>query len=174
MKYLKIYYAFWALILLLNSCGPSQKDCDVSPASIENLITITPIQSQFRVNDTLTIACTIPAQNTYFSDFNLNIFRETGDTRAVWIMVNNSQLLRNQELITRKGFFDAGFFIMVYSEICDCYEFEADLILSEIATYNVSTSNSIDFRDAGCDGYVINSSFPWINSPNLLEFEVVP
>lgn len=105
MKYLKIYYAFWALILLLNSCGPSQKDCDVSPASIENLITITPIQSQFRVNDTLTIACTIPAQNTYFSDFNLNIFRETGDTRAVWIMVNNSQLLRNQELITRKGFF---------------------------------------------------------------------
>lgn len=175
MKRLKRILLLLATCVLIVSCFPGEPDCEGGSEIVENLISITPIQSRFRVNDTLTLACTVPAQNTYFGDFDLNIFRETGNAQAVWTLINGSQLLRNQELITRKGFFDAGFFIAVYDAACDCYEFEADLVLNEFGSYTVSTSNNIFFNDlSGCDDYFIETTFPWVNQPNLLEFEVVP
>jgi|GEM_PF-6988043 len=156
------------------SCVPSLKDCDVAIATVENLISITPVQSQFQVGDILTIACTIPAQNTYFGGFDQNIFNLTGDTTALWSYGSGSLIIGDQQLIVRKGAIAAPNFLAIYNPACDCYEFEADLILSEIGTYGESISSTITIRKADCDGFRIEPSFPWTNFPNRLEFEVVP
>ena len=73
----------------------------------------------------------------------------------------------------RKGILDGGFFVAVYDAACDCYEFEADLVLSEVGSYNTSTVNTFDFLN-NCDGFSLETTFPWVNQPNVLEFEVVP
>lgn len=156
----------------LMSCGPSLKDCDVLSGFEEGLVVVTPIQPIFRQGDTLTISCNIPAQNGYFLR-NRNIFDEIGDAQATWTFVNGREIIRNQQLIVRKGFLDGPFFIAVYDAACDCYEFEADLVLSEVGSYNTSTVNTFDFLN-NCDGFSLETTFPWVNQPNLLEFEVVP
>lgn len=173
MKYIKFHLLWWPMILLLNSCGPDKGDCDVTPAIVDNLVSLTPIQSQFRVGDTLTISCAIPNQNNFFIN-NINILMATGNNRMIYTLVEGSELIGVQQLILRKGDLDGSFFVAVYNSECDCYEFEADLILSEIKSYSIFLGNDFDIRDSSCDGFTIDSSFPWINQPNLLEFDVIP
>ncbi len=173
MKYIKFYLLWWPIILLLNSCGPDKGDCDVTPAIVDNLVSLTPIQSQFQVGDILTISCNIPAQNTFVGN-SVNIFQATGDGSALWSLGNGSALIRNQQLIIRKGSVEVNNLVAIYSSACDCYEFDADLILTDPGVYNFRFNNQFYFIDSGCDGYAIETTFPWINFPNVLEFEVVP
>lgn len=173
MKSIKFYLISWPLVLLLNSCGPEKGDCDVVTAIVDNLVSLTPIQSQFSVGDTLTISCAIPNQNNFFIS-NTNILMATGNNRMIYTLVEQSELIGNQQLILRKGDLDGPYYVAVYNAACDCYEFEAALILSEIKSYSIFLGNDFDIRDSSCDGFTIDSSFPWVNRPNLLEFEVVP
>jgi hypothetical protein len=64
--------------------------------------------------------------------------------------------------------------VAIYDPICDCYEFEADLVLSDAKVYNVILTNLFDVKDDGCDLYSVETSAPWINFPNQIEFELVP
>lgn len=125
------------------------------------------------MNDTLTISCNIPSRKHFYGD-ERDIFSETSNSRARWSFRSGSELIGDQELIVRKGELDGPFFVDVYDPICDCYEFEADLILSEVDTYNIFIGNVFDFIGENCDRFFIESNFPWINEAGILEFEVEP
>lgn len=173
MKNLKLCIILLSFCSVFSNCDPKCPNPDSSSTFVENLVSITPIRSQFQVNDTLTLICTIPSQNIYFGNFETNIFRETAVDRALWRFSDVNTLLANQQLIVRKGFQDGPFFLALYNASCDCYEFEADLILSEIGSYSFSTSHNLQMLN-DCGGYLIDTTFPWVNQPNVLEFEVVP
>jgi hypothetical protein len=77
-------------------------------------------------------------------------------------------------VIIRKGDSDGNYFVAIYNETCDCYEFEADIILSQIKSYDVNLSFAFNFIGEDCDRFFLETSVPWINFPNQIEFEVVP
>ncbi|MFT5926163.1 MAG: hypothetical protein ACI9WL_000906 [Rubritalea sp.] len=173
MKKISTYFSIFSLFFLINSCFPGDPDCGGCSTLVENLVRITPIQSQFQVNDTLNITAVLPSQNNC-SGTDLNIFALTSNTRAEFIFGDGFRLIGDQELIIRKGERDGNNFVAIYDPICDCYEFEADLVLSDAKVYNVILTNLFDVKDDGCDLYSVETSAPWINFPNQIEFELVP
>jgi hypothetical protein len=52
-------------------------------------------------------------------------------------------------------------------------EFEADLILSGVETYQIELRNEFDFIGEDCNRFYIKSNFPWINTFCVIEFEVI-
>jgi hypothetical protein len=131
------------------------------------------MHNQFQVNDTLRLSCRIPLTNNYYG-FSSNFLETTSNPRALFLLGEGSALIGDQELIIRKGERDGNNFVAIYDPICDCYEFEADLVLSDVNDYNVILSNLINVKGDGCDLYSVETSAPWINFPNQIEFELVP
>lgn len=172
---MKKLVVFLIVAIMIYGCIPfGDENCNNATKRVDVfLVSVTPIQSHFQVNDTLTIVATVPAQNDFYG-FDRNLFEETGDTSATFIFANSSEVIGDQELIIRKGGKNGLLFEAFYNPSCDCYEFEADLVLSHPAVYSTIITNEFDFIGEGCDQLFLESTFPWVNQPNLLEFEVVP
>jgi hypothetical protein len=96
MKKLFIYLLIICCFILFTKCTRDGVDCNDGRIFVENLASLTPIQSQFQVNDTLRLSCRIPLTNNYYG-FSSNFLETTSNPRALFLLGEGSHSLETKK-----------------------------------------------------------------------------
>ena len=164
-----------SLLFLLTAC-PGEEDCfDLgSTTRVNDLILLTPKQTEYSQGDEVTLSLSIPATNSYFGN-EINLFQETGDDSALLILGFN-QLFLDNHLSFING--DEGnsesnnWYIAYYNQDSQKYELEIEISLDRVGQYSFYSDSFIDFDGGGCNKFSINTNVLW-EGVDLIEFTVV-
>lgn len=171
-KLLKITGLF-LLLATLTGC-PGEEDCfDMgSTAKVDNLITISPLQTTYNQGDTITFKTTIPAQNNYFGE-PLNLFEKTNDFEPK--LTTSSDLFFNNQLNFIKGRQgnEINWFNILYNPNDGKYELEIKITLNKVGNYSFITNDSFEFQGSTkCNRYRLDTNIEGSNSEGKIEFTV--
>ena len=165
------------LILLLTTLTgcPGDEDCSDfgSSTRVDNLITLTPVQTTYNQGDIITLKSEIPASNYYFGDF-LNLFDKTNDYNA--LLVTSSNLFIDNQLLFIKGTqgSETNWFNASYNPENGIYELEIQITLNRLGNYSFITNDSFYFQGSSqCNRYRLDTNI--VNNepgPGVIEFTV--
>lgn len=158
------------LFFLLTAC-PGEEDCfDMgSTTRVNDLIQLTPEQTEYNQGDLVTLNLTIPATNSYFGN-ELNLFQETGDDLAR-LRLGSFDLFTDNELNFIIGSQADYRFYMPYNSDNDTYELTLEITLNKVGYYSFVTDETIEIIGNGCDRYIIDTNILW-QGDAIIEFTV--
>lgn len=161
-------------ILLLYGC-PDRNDCDDFGriAQVDNLIQWTPVQTQYRQGDVITLTVEIPAVNNYLGS-SVNILEQTGNQNALLLLSTDNFQVGNQ-LTFIKGFQEreVNWFGLTHNPVSGNYELKIEITLNRLGDYNFPTQDRIDFLGRNCNRYFIDTNIEWPTFGQVT-FEVIP
>lgn len=170
-----IVVLFFVCQLTLTCCR-GDWDCNYYTLATEeeNLLSLTPIQSNYNQGDVVTLKGIIPSVNNYFVGQEVNLFGQTNDYSALLILQFNELFIGNElTFISGSQGEHKNWFEVPYNPNTGNYEFEVKVKLNKAGHYFLSNSGEVYFQESNveCIGYVINTTVSWIpNSP--IEFDV--
>lgn len=176
IKTIKFLGLFLLLTTLTGCPGGDQGDCfDYgSSARVDNLITLTPLQSVYNQGDIITIKTEIPAANTYFGE-PLNLFDQTNDYQAR-LVTTSKYLFPDNQVTYVKGSIEAyegGWSNVSYNNTTGNYELEIIIQLNKVGNYSFSTDDSFEFQGtSNCNRYRLDTNIAGRNSEGKIEFTV--
>ncbi len=158
------------LFLLLTAC-PGEEDCfDMgSTIRVNDLIQLTPEQTEYNQGDVVTLSLTIPATNSYFGN-ELNLFQETADDLAR-LRLGSFDLFTDNELNFIIGSQADNRFYMPYNSDNDTYKLILEITLNKVGNYSFVTDETIEIIGNGCDKYIIDTNIVW-QGDAIIEFTV--
>jgi hypothetical protein len=161
-------------ILLLYGC-PGNDDCDDirSIARVDNLIKLTPVQTQYRQGDVITLYVQIPAINDYFGS-TTNLLEQTGNSNAK-LSLSTAELQNGNELMFISGYQEReiNWFGLRFNNNTGRYELEIQIKLNRIGMYDIPTLDTIFFKGENCNRFLIDTNIEWTTFGQVT-FEVVP
>lgn len=173
----KIYfYSFLILLLLLCTACPGEEDCfDLGTTSrVNDLILLTPKQTEYSQGDEVTLSLSIPANNSYFGN-EINLFHETGDNSALLALGFNQLFIGNQLNIligTDGNSENMNWYYAVYNENNETYELEIEIYLNRVGEYSFLTDDSLVFDGGQCNIFRLDTNVLW-EDIGIIEFTVV-
>lgn len=163
------------LLTTLTSCPWGAEDCfDIGrTARVNNLISISPLQTVYNQGDFITFKSTVPATNDYFGE-QLNLLEKTNDFEAL-LLLGFDQLFTGNELTFIKGSqsSNSNWFNVLYNPDNSNYELEVKIKLNKIGNYNFFTDDSFEFKGASeCIIYRLDTNVEGMNSDEKIVFTV--
>lgn len=169
------FTGLFLLLTTLTGCPGGDDDCFDYGASvrIDNLITISPLQSTYNQGDIITFKTGIPAQNNYFGE-PINLFEKTNDLSAT-LVTRYSELFVGNNIIFVKGSQGnyPNWFEVTYNSLLNIYELEVKITLTKAGNYILNTNDSFEFQGSTkCNRYFIDTNIEGWNSEGKIEFNV--
>lgn len=137
-----------ATVLLLYGC-PEENDCDDLGriSRVDNLIRLTPVQTQYRQGDVITLSVEIPAINEYFGS-TVNLLEQTGNSNAR-LSLSTTELQIGNELMFISGYQEReiNWFGLRFNNNTGMYELEIQIKLNRIGMYDIRTLDTIFLKE---------------------------
>ena len=133
------FLGLFLLLTTLTGCPGGDEDCfDYgSTTRVDNLITITPLQTTYNQGDIIVIKSEIPVINNYFGE-QLNLFEKTNDFEAR-LVTTSKYLFTDNEVTYIKGSieaYDGGWSKVIYNSVTGNYEIEIQVKLNKVGFYS--------------------------------------
>lgn len=152
-------------------CGGSGGD-----VIVDDLVTVTPLQTSYQQGDSITIRTNIPNINNYFG-LELNMIAATYDPLGSMTFGSIQVLTDQNEVIIEKGLQGDAFnhFELPYNPETGNFELELRVKLNRVGAYSFHTGNSEVFFLKGndpCNTYTIGTNFQGRDENNIFSFTV--
>lgn len=154
------FTGLFLLLATLTGC-PGEEDCyDYGAiARVDDLITLSPLQTVYNQGDVVTFKAIIPSTNAYFGE-ELNLFEKTDDFDArLQASYSNLFLGNNLFFISGSQGEHPNWFNVDYNPNNDNYELEIKITLNKTGNYAINTNDYILFQgDSKCNRYRLDTN----------------
>jgi len=172
----KILKIISILILLTTLTGcPGDEDCfDIGSTSrVDDLISLTPLQTNYNHGDIITFKITVPNTNHFFGE-QINLFEKTNDYEA-FLLTSYSNLFKDNQLtfIFGNQGTEPNWFNVPLNFETNNYVLEVKIKLNKTGTYTIHTDDYILFQGSSeCNRYLLDTNIAGRDSEGKIEFTV--
>ncbi|RMB56789.1 hypothetical protein EAX61_13410 [Dokdonia sinensis] len=181
-----IFFKYFFIILITTtSCslfsdddGCSDDQNDSRPITVEGLLEITPLNTEYNQGDIIEVTLTLPSANNFFST-PVDLFDETGTIES-WIEgFDHTELTAENTITLESGRLENnGRAYVIYNEDNNDYELIYRVTLERTGTYEILVSPSYRLRfptNNACD-FEVETSLNGFSTEEITNFtfEVTP